>query len=270
MDSKIDTLVKTIKNRTNKITITCNQKNDINSDDNLKLSDNIIVYSCGENEWKIISLDIMLRYPILYDKYKDEDGTHDITVIVCPLTLQSTIFFGLLTIETYNDYKMILYNNQTRSMLSIDAGNTIDENNIISKTKRIDVKIMTFRDAIIMVPDACVGYTTDNLENLLISSDYYKNNYDFMEKDISDLLHPKTLTYIIQYRSLKGHNKFSILLGKDASQSMVTGYNVKKSGTLKYMSKYKNKIINRNGYLMPMLWYMAKNIYPQARVVYIY
>jgi hypothetical protein len=85
------------------------------------------------------------------------------------------------------------------------------------------------------------------------------------------LIHPKTLIYVIQYKTYNtGEEKISLVLGKDAVKNDVTGYDIKKSGLYKYLSTHKQKIINRDGYLMPMLWYIAKSVYKTSRLVYIY
>lgn len=266
MSKKIDIIVNKIKERTNKVSIICSP---FDYQQKLKLSDNVILYTTGEGKWKIISLDIMLRYSIIYDIFQDEEENknYDCSIIVCPISLQAVMLIGLFTIQTYINNVMILAEKETNALIPINVGLKISESNIIIKSRRIDIKIMRLRDAIIFAPDACFGYTDDKLDDFIINVDYYSDKLDIEGHKLDGLIHPKTLTYIIQYKSSKGREKNVILLGKDSNKDIVTGYNMKNSEISKYLGKYRDKIINREGYLMPILWYIAKSLYINAKVI---
>ena len=112
--------------------------------------------------------------------------------------------------------------------------------------------------------------TINNKISPIIDLSYYTNYSLINNTTIEHLVHPKTLVYVIQYKSAKSNEeKTSILLGRDMNNANVTGYNIKKSALFEYLSKYWRKIINKNGFVMPCLWYIAKNDYKDAKVVYI-
>jgi hypothetical protein len=276
MKTKIDKLVEKIKERTNKIKLNfCPAdyyKGDIN------LTDKVVVYTTGEYKWKFIPLDLILRYSIFYDTYIDIETSNksDCSLIVCPLTLQAVLLIGKFIIQTYYNNRMVLCKEDTKEIASIELGEKISTTNKISPNQRVDVKIMTYKDAIMFIQDIMIAYPTKGkeeeeiiLEDYLIKKEYYENDLDFEDNKLEYLIHPKTLTYVIQYKSGKGIDKYTILVGKDSSKDEITGYNLKKSDLLEYLNKYKEKIINRNGYIMPILWYMTKYIYPKAKIILI-
>jgi hypothetical protein len=259
----------------------------------LKLSDKILIYCLG-NQWKIIPLQVALSYPIIYDKFVDDEN-YDVTIVLCPITLRSIALKGIFRLKTYvdttaqgnnsgnpivqsansgNRITMVLEDNDS-NLLPIDLGFKIDKKYVIRSNKRVDVKIMTVRTAI-------TSFSSDSLYlkvnadiklEPIFDSAYYSNNIDHMNGTLDEgLIHPKTLVYIIQYRDAHSTNakeKISIILGKDSDKNNVSGYDLKKSNLINYLYKYQSKIINKSGYIMPMLWYTAKEIYPHAKVVYI-
>ena len=236
----------------------------------LKLSDNILMYNSGE-QWKIIPLSVALTYPIIYDTFTFNDVIFPGSIIVCPITLRAVIMKGVFEVETYLDTKMII-KDEDNNIMPIDMGYKVDSDLILHANKRIDVKISNLRTVVI-------GYTNDSIFlkphdktiNPVLDKSYYSNTMNIMNVPIGDyLIHPKTLVYIIQYKSYKNNaEKISIVLGRDCVKNKVTGYDLKKSGLFDYLHKFRNKIINRSGYTMPILWYIAKDIYPEAKVVYI-
>ncbi len=235
----------------------------------LKLYDKVIIYNTGD-QWKIVSLNLMLSYPIIYDKYSIDDEIYDITIVLCPVTLQCVIFKGLFEFETYQEQRMILREKDTETHIPIDSGLKIDKKYLIRSNRRLEVMMTTLRGALIMAPDA-IYLNCDKKSNPVINLEYYDNDLDIEGNKLDGLIHPKTLIYVIQYKTYNtGEDRVSLVLGKDAVKNDVTGYDIKKSGLYKYLSTHKQKIINRDGYLMPMLWYIAKSMYKTSRLVYIY
>ena len=237
----------------------------------LKLSDNILIYNSGE-QWKIIPLSVSLAYPIIYDTFTFNNVTFEGSIIVCPVTLRATIMKGIFEVETYSDTKMII-KDESGSIMPIDMGYKVDSDMILHANRRIDVKISNLRTMV-------MGYTNDSLflrvnsghdMDYVLPKSYYTNTLDVEGKLLDDgLIHPKTLAYMIQYKSYSnGAEKTSIVLGRDCVKNKVTGYDLKKSGLFMYLHKFREKIINRSGYVMPILWYIAKDAYPDAKVVYI-
>ena len=240
------------------------------SDHNLKikLHDQIVLYNVG-GDWKVIPLILALSYPIIYDKYSINDVTYDVTVVVCPVTLRSTMFKGIFEFETYQDYTMILKEKDTGDLIAIDLGYKMDMKYAVEPTRRSEIKIMTLRSALINAPDSQVMITTKKISPI-IDIYYYSNTKDLNGKELDCLVHPKTLVYVIQYKSYdETTEKLAIILGRDMNKFDATGYDIKKSGLYEYLGKYRQKIINRGGYIMPMLWYLAKDIYKTSKVVYV-
>ena len=263
-----DNIIQNIKNKTLNIN---DYEFSVDSDDSLTLTDHILLYNTG-NTWKVIPILIALSYPIIYDKYSINDETYDITLVLCPVTLRCTMFKGIFEFITYQNYRMILKekNDPNENLIPIDLGIKIDKKHILQTNRRSEVKISTLRSALVISPDPIFMITNKTIIPV-INIDYYSNNIDINGNILDGLIHPKTLVYVIQYKSYStGDEKISIVLGKDITKNEITGYDAKQSEIYDYLEKYKQKIINREGYIMPMLWYLAKDIYKSSRVVYIY
>ena len=240
------------------------------SGDKLKLSDNVLLYNTGDI-WKIVPLTLALSYPIIYDKYSMDDVTYDITIVLCPVTLRATMFNGLFEFETYQDYRMVLrevnVNSDPNILMPIDIGLKIDKKYMIQSNKRTEIKISTLRSIIGLAPDS-LFMSSDKKINPVIDIDYYSNFMDLDNKPLEGLIHPKTLIYVMHYKSHSTEeDKISLILGKDISQHDVTGYDARYSKIFDYLEKHQKKTINREGFVMPMLWYMAKDIYRTSKVV---
>lgn len=238
--------------------------------DKLKLSDKVLLYNTGDL-WKIIPLSLALSYPIIHDKYAMDEIEHDVTIAICPVTLRATMFSGLFEFETYEHYRMVLKEMNNASdpdiLMPIDIGLKIDKKYMIQTNKRTEVKIATLRSIIGLAPDA-LFMSSDKKINYVISADYYSDLLDTSGNTLEGLIHPKTLIYIMHYKSHKtDEDKISLILGKDISQHDITGYDARKSKIFDYLEKQQKKTINREGFIMPMLWYLAKDIYKTSKVV---
>lgn len=234
----------------------------------IKLSEQIVIYNDGI-KWKIIPLNICLAYPIIYDTCHSENASYNISIVVCPITLRSTMFKGKFIFETYDDLKMII--REDENIIPIDSGYKLNTNNVVQINKRSEVKIMSFKDAIIYASDALYFELLDKKIETILDSDYYTNTNNYLGEKIKYIIHPKTLIYLIQYKSKHTNNdKFTIVIGKEYSSEHISGYNLKQSNISNYLLKIYHKIINDNGFIMPMILYTALQIYPDARIVYLY
>lgn len=236
---------------------------------NIMLSTKIVIYNSG-SKWKIVPLNIFLCFPIIYDFVDDSDGKYQITVIICPLTLRATMLKGKFTFEMYDDLTMLVRETTTGSIMPIDVGYKVDKEFVVHTNRRSEVKIMTLRDAVMIAPDALFINLTNKLPPYVINQNYYEDTNNIQGENIESLVHPKTLAYLIQYKSRKtGTEKYTIVLGKDAVANTVTGYNLKNSGYTEYTYSQRDKIATHEGYTMPILWFISKELYPNAKVVYI-
>lgn len=241
-------------------------KLDPNKQHDISLSDNVLLYNSG-NQWKIIPLIVSLSYPIIYETYAFEDEKYDVTIVVCPVTLRTVMFKGKFIFENYIDYRMIIKElDNNPDYLPIDLGKKINQNFVVQDNRRIEVKIMTFRNAIIYAQDALIMTCKKEIVPI-VDINYYNNkkNIDGLELKESDI-HPKTLVYVINYTSSsKKKDKYVVLMPNNFNKNEPTGYNVVESKLNEHLIKYRSKLINKDGYIMPMLWYIAKIVYKENR-----
>lgn len=243
------------------------------NDNNIKslaLSDPIISFNNGVN-WVILPLNLMLSYPIIWTKLYTENDIIDVSIVLCLRSLQISMFEGKLKYNSYSNNKLLLINNE-KSIIPIDNNISIDKNKILEFNKRYQVEIQTLRNALIDYNDVKYLHPKNKLgspASYVIKKEYLNNYLDYENIKIDELIyHPKTLIHIIQYES-KNKKKITLLIGSDANNMEPVGYDKKKSGFDKYISIYVNKIIEKNAYIMPILYYQAKILYPDARVVHI-
>lgn len=236
---------------------------------NLNLIDNMVIYNNGVS-WRIIPLNIMLRYSILYDYYYIENKKYLVSLIVCPISLRSVLLKGKFVFKQYNETQLILQESETHNILPIDLNSKIDDNFIVSKTKRSEVKILTLKNALLLIRDFIYISVNKNKIKKHMHKIYYSNLLDNNNNKIISEFHPKTLVYVVHYKSFKTKkDKYSIIIGKDISKTKVTGYDILKSGVSDYLNNYQQKIINREGYTYPCLLYVALNEYKTSRIIYL-
>ncbi len=78
---------------------------------NSNLSDIVVIYSDG-NVNKIVHIDTLRKYPIIHDKFydNDTDTIKDISLVFCPFTLYTSIYEGHLTLTNYKLYSIVVRN----------------------------------------------------------------------------------------------------------------------------------------------------------------
>jgi hypothetical protein len=165
---------------------------------------------------------------------------------------------------------MILKEKEKDVFMTLDIGKKISDKYILETNKRSEVKITTLRNALTFLPDALYLNLKSKIKlKYIVNKKYYENVLDINENPIDDtLIHPKTLVYLFQYKSnLKRKN--AILLGQDITNKNVTGYDAKSSHIFEYLDDNKNKIILKEVFMIPVLWYIAKILYPSASFIYI-
>lgn len=236
-------------------------------DTNLKLSDIVVLYNSGDDVWKIIPFETIISYPVIYDTYVFDNITHDITIAVSPISLIGCVFKGLFSFNSFKDNVMILQDKQTDDLIPIDMGYKISDKYIISPNKRFELKIMTLKSALYISPDP-LFLEVKHTKKPIFDINYYQNFDDIKGNKIENLLiHPKTLVYIIQYKSHTQTNKNIICIGNDANINNISGYDFKQSKLLLYLEKNRQSIINHRGYVIPVLWYIAKDYYIDAKII---
>uniref|UniRef100_A0A6C0EBV5 Uncharacterized protein n=1 Tax=viral metagenome TaxID=1070528 RepID=A0A6C0EBV5_9ZZZZ len=238
---------------------------DIPSPD-VSLSDIVFIFFNGVF-WNIITLDTVTRYPIIYNKYASDNSQIDVSVIICPLTLRSTIVKGKFRFVKYENATMILTNDDN-DLLRNDIGMIVNEKHQVMPNKRFEIKIKTLRSALIDFQD-CKYLNPVEKKNPIINNKYYLNDLSIDGSRISSDIHPKTLVMVIQYLSSKGENKNTVIVGADAQKIKATGYDDKSTYFNKYLKKYYDKMIERKGYVINILWCYVKYIYKNAKIIYL-
>jgi hypothetical protein len=208
----------------------------------LELSDKVVAYSCGFM-WKIIKLDTMKNRIILHDKYVNNTDSIDITLVLCPISLYSCTFTGILKyIEHRNDI-MILEDKDEQFEIIDDSRN------------KYEVFIGNLSSIILLFPDA--------------KSINIKNNINLNIKIPVSEPNSKTLVYLIAYKSKHQKDKIKkyIIIGNDVNKNSESGYDLRKSKLIEYLISVRDKITERNGYIVPILLDYAKIYFPSSKYI---
>lgn len=234
-----------------------------------KLHDRVVAFYDGR-EWNIISLNFMLKHPIMY--YKHWSDKHSVyyenSLFVCPLTLRSMVYKGKVRVARIDDgYEVVLQNTETDDVFPISNPYTghYDElgqqKTIKSHVKRHEVKLIEHRDIFAFDSDPTYVIAETN-DDYIIDADYYNNRsgvpgygYDGQEQ-LSTTLHPKSLVYVVQYYS-KTDNAYRhrVLISYVVNRDEVAGYEYRKSRVWKYTEENKDNLIEKKAFTYPMLWF---------------
>lgn len=233
---------------------------------NVDLHDKIITYFNG-SIWKMIPLNTMLAYPILHDYYlvpkydSDIENKTDITVVLCPFTLLTTVFEGHLFPSDYTLNNSLLLIDASGKYISLLNG-YIDNSN---KINRHTANIKTVRNAFTDHPDCHYINVINMNKPPLLNKNYYTNNIPNKYN-----LNSSTLIRIVQYiSSVNMAHKYTILIGHDANLSDVTGYDMVTSGFNKYIDDNKDKLEEKNGFIIPCLLSSALKLLKDPKIIYL-
>jgi len=256
-----------------------------NNNINLNINDTVMVYNDGK-VWKVIPLDVLLRHPVIYDKYYDRTNTKkgyyiisDITITYCPFSGCGVVYFGkfVLTNKVYNNN--IILADKNNNILVQMSGRIYNKQlkPIESKfLRREEVKIFTLRNAISKYPDCLFLIHSTSIEPI-VKHNYTKNKkIMYPLKYTSTKYHPKTLVYGIEYKSRydetiksskKNDNKYSVIVSDDASKDKINSKDYNKTKYNMYFSKMMDKIRERGGIIIPSYWFAWYNMFPDTKVI---
>ncbi len=241
---------------------------------NISLFENVLIYSNGD-KWKFVPIKTLTTYPVIHDKYIETENQNsnivDITIAYCPYTNSCGVFEGLYKPSN------ILYNgcmtleNNTKNKLCIITGEYIDDKNML-QPKRHPCNINLLRYALSSYLHCC--YVDQNIMSSLtpiVDENYSQtNNFDIRLKNHGELIHAKTIVYLIQYKSIQTDKlKATVVIGSDANGKTATGSNIGKNHIEKYFKEMENKIIEKIGYIIPMYWFASQIFYPDAKLLYL-
>jgi len=246
--------------------------------DNLNIYDIVLAYNDGK-VWKIIPINVLNKYPIIYDKYfekyrKSEDkfkyNISNITVSYCPYTSCGLIYFDKFvpTGETYNNN--IILAPDDKYIMAQMIGKMFQrktKTEIPTIIRRNETKIMLFRNAVSKYPDCMFLHFDKDIEPLV------SNNYGINKKihhkiqNKSNMYHSKTLVYGIEYKSQKSNydNKYTVIVSKDASKNKINSRDINMYSL--YFAKMIEKIRNKNGIVIPVYWYAWYGMFPKTKVI---
>jgi len=259
---------------------------------NLDITDTIMAYNDGK-VWKIIPLDVLLRYPIIYDKYYDRTNTKkgryiisDITITYCPFSGCGIVYFGKFvpTNKVYNN-NIVLTDKNNNMLVQMTGAPVAGFNNKQLKPieyeflRREEAKIFILRNAISKYPDCLFLIHSTNIEPI-VEHNYTKNKkIMYPLKYTSAKYHPKTLVYGIEYKSyyvenlkfssknIENDNKYSVIVSDDASKDKINSRNYNKTKYNIYFSKMMDKIRDRSGIIIPAYWFAWYNMFPNTKVI---
>ena len=227
------------------------------------LHNKVVCYFDGYNR-KMIPLSVMLTFPIMYDKYVGSDEQfHDMTIALCPFTLAVAVFDGIfIATENVENSCLVISNNKYTF--------PIIHSQIEVKKFEADIKVL--RNVFTEYPDSKYMILNNNKSvNPILGNEYYENQtilFNCIKP--SDQFHTKTLIYLILYQSSKDQTiKSTVIVGSNACANEVTGYNIVESGVYNYLTTYNDKIKEKLGLVMPMVWFAWKSFYPNSKIIYI-
>jgi hypothetical protein len=244
---------------------------------NIALSTKILTYYNGDN-WNLVPLEFMAKFPVIYDVFidhTDNDNKINITIVCCPFTCVSCTIEGYLTVSDYCINGVILMKDADGDLFDILNNKFIDGklNDTKLKPKRWETEIKIFRNSLSEHPD-CKFIIEKNMKELnsVVPNNYLDSDVILFGKKNSYIgtIHPKTLVYVIQYRSNKtGNIKHTIILGKESNKINPTGFNTKESGYLQYINNATDSIRHKNGFVISILWFAWESFYPKAKIIYL-
>jgi hypothetical protein len=239
--------------------------------DSLSLHDPVLVYNDGSKH-KIVSLDVLHFYSLIYDKYLDDtDALSDITVAFCPYTCTASIYFGRYSVsdERYHG-GTVLKDEQGELVVQIfGKGYSKDTDSLTDGCiRRVGATIMLLLNAISMFPDcqylhidpsSLTGFT----KPIAQKGDKYNTKYNTK-------YNRNTLVYVITYVSsdcLVDDDKNVVIVGKYASKKLKFNYDFKLNGFAKYFNSMHDKIQTKLAIITPCYWSAVNNFYKDAKII---
>lgn len=248
--------------------------------DELFLNDLVICYSDTTNI-KVVPLDLMKRYTILHDKNIVNDKLF--SLIVCPYTLMSCNY----------EYNQSSYSKN--NLPNISVTNFIHNGTIVLRYKLQNDSDEILFDMFDEQPDFFTRYDvqiktlknvfTDHIHTLylqleknvikcknILNDTYYTNTQIiYSQENLNlNLIHPKTLVYVIIYISSKTNKpKSTIIIGADANSQKSSGFDTNISKFTKYFEKNKRSIDNKMGYVLPTFWFATRIFFKNSPIIFL-
>lgn len=250
--------------------------------EDLTLDDIVLTYNNGKN-WKIIPIDILLKYPIIHDTYYDQTNTRNgklissnITLVFSPYSFASIIYFSKIipTNELYKDNLVLITSdgnykfNQLEHIIYSKSGERINK-----FIRRHEAKIMIMRNVMNKYPD-CFYLDTKSYKNnieMIVQKDFMTNKFTYSDLEYqSNIYHPKTFVYGIEYKSSDvdyDNYKYSVIVSDDAHKDKPNSFDLRINKYEKYFDEMIDKIREKQGIIIPCFWYSWYNMFPKSKVI---
>lgn len=235
----------------------------------IELNEQVVAFNDGIN-WHAVSLKLMHMYPIIHISFNDSkiNVVIPMSLLLCPYTCFTAVFESTLSYKNNsvtqdeNGFIEIVDENNNEVNL-LDGSVTIDGTS--ENVKRFEVNLMTLRDMVTLYANIkfVVPIKNNKHPEPVVDLSYLKEKLDG-----EYVIHPKTLIYIIEYKSTKSEGyKQTILVGSGTSYDNSSGFNINKNGVTKYMTTNDTKIRQKSGFIYPIFWFVAKKMFPDANVI---
>lgn len=224
----------------------------------LDIDDLVIVFYDGK-KWKIIPLEDMYQYPVIYDKYLEDE----ISVTLCPFSHSAVIYF-----DKWKPLKEIVNNNIVlqhkknknikMNQLSGKIINYKDADEIIVIRKN-EVVIMKVKTVLKNYPD-CLYFNNTKKVKSIIPNNYLSTNNIIhpMSQELDKLYHPKKLVYGVMYSI----NDMTLVIVSKGDEM-----DFDESGYQEYFDGEIKDIKNNGGFIIPCLWFSWMDNYPKSTVI---
>ena len=238
---------------------------------NIKLSEVVLVYTNGK-KWKIVPLSVLVRYPVIYDKYYDRQETNkgkyivsDISVTYCPYTGTGVVYYGKYKPTNKIVNGNMVLSDDTHEIVQLTGKQINNKNSPL--IRRDEVRIMIMRNALSKYPDALYLHR-DFDKDPIVPLSYYTNT-DLLHdlKHTSTKYHPKTFVLGIEYKNSNHDTKYSVIVGDDAQKNKTNSRDLNKNKYENYIDQQMTNIRERGGIIIPTLWFAWYAAYPKSKIV---
>lgn len=208
----------------------------------VKMDHVVGVYNNG-SAWRIIPMDILKSYPIVYDKIDNMDAS----VTFCPFTFAMVIYKNHYVLDgTLHNHNIVLKNNKRKLIQA--TGKFLDGSFELYKW---EFKLMTLRNAMIYYPDSV--YLNHELSNKQFT---LKMPLDYPKKVIHGIhYHTNTTKNISDKKQLA-------IVGKEKYP-----FDIEQNGTHNYLNKMDEQIREKGGFITPMYLYFWQKLYPETKII---
>ncbi|AYV75720.1 MAG: hypothetical protein Terrestrivirus2_228 [Terrestrivirus sp.] len=236
------------------------------------LTDIMVCYSDGIDT-KVIPLDVMKKFPILYDIMEiiedDKTNKKHISLVLCPFTLATCLYEEKIIPTQYVNNSCLVVSTLTdKTSFDIVQGS--------KSIVRYEVSIKTLRN--VFTDHVHAKYISvnkkkiDKFSNIVDDQNYYNDNIliykpsDENNKNNNKNIVPKMLIHVVVYiSSITQKHKSTVIVGKKSAD----WYDIHQSGVSEYLDNQADMLTEKNGFILPILWFAWKSFFPDSKVIFI-